>query len=124
MIWRFSYGEWTLLAADSSGSIATGTATNHLKLERNGALMNVYANGVLLASLSDGAYTGERGVGVFVTSYDQGNVDVRFDNFDVCGVAASTRAMHEASDATPADTALNGRSSLGRRIPASAEPVK
>ena len=104
VIWRFDAGSgWTLLAIDSSGSIATGTATNHLKLERNGALMNVYANGVLLASLSDGAYTGERGVGVFVTSYDQGNVDVRFDNFDLCGRAATVNAAREMLEGEAAE---------------------
>jgi hypothetical protein len=92
-IWRFNFGTWTLLVSGSSGSINPGTATNRLKIERNGSLIRAYANGQLLTSISDSSSTGLKQVGVDATAYDQPNVDARFDNFTVypvtCGAAAT-----------------------------------
>jgi hypothetical protein len=90
---------WTTLAQGSSGSINTGTATNRLKVERNGSRIRAYANGQFLASVSDGSYTGLRHVGLIASSINQPNVDARFDNFTVypvtCGAAAT--ALGDAS---------------------------
>ena len=83
-IWRYNSG-WTLLTGGSSASINPGTATNRLAIERNGSLITAYANGQLLTSLTDGTFTGPRHVGLIVSSYNQPNVDARFDNFTVCG---------------------------------------
>lgn len=101
-IWRYnSSSGWTLRANGSSGHINPGTATNRIKIERNGSLIRAYANGQLLTSVSDGSYTGSRHVGLFVGSYDQPNVDARFDNFTVyhvtCGAGATARSGASAA---------------------------
>ena len=99
-IFRYSSGTSTTLASGSSGSINTGTANNRIKVERSGSSIKAYANGQLLASIWDGTYTGTRRVGLIVSSYDQPNVDARFDNFTVypatCG-GANVTALGEAT---------------------------
>ncbi len=92
-VFRHDPGNWVQLALSSSGFINQGTASNRLKVERNGTTINVYANGQLLAGVSDGTYLGSRHVGLLVFSYDQPNVDARFDNFAVfalnCGAVTA-----------------------------------
>jgi hypothetical protein len=92
-VFRRDPGNWVQLTVSSSGFINQGTVSNRLKVERNGAMINVYANGQLLTSLSDSTYVGLRHTGVIDFSYDQPNVDARFDNFAVyalnCGASAA-----------------------------------
>ena len=93
-IYRVDSNNWILLAAGLSGSIHPGTATNQLKIERNGSQIWAYANGELLNIINDGNYTGLRHVGLFAISYAQPNVDVRFDNFTLypitCGASGAS----------------------------------
>lgn len=80
-----------------SPAINQGSASNQIKVERNGGLIKAYANGQLLTSLYDYGYTGSRYIGLVVFSYDQPNVDIRFDNFIVypvnCGDTNSPSTM-------------------------------
>ncbi len=91
-VYKYSSGDWTEMYDGWSGAILTGTATNRIMVERNGSIINVYANGVLLASVSDNSYIGSRRVGLVVFSYDQNHVDVRYDNFVVYSVACGVTA--------------------------------
>ena len=92
-IMRYGSGTWTNLATGTSGSINTGTSTNTLKIEHNGSLIQAYANGQLLTSVSDSTYGGSRRIGLVVSTYSLSNVDARFDDFTVypvgCGADAS-----------------------------------
>ena len=106
-IYRFnSNSGWTLLTGGFSGSINPGTATNRLKIERNGSLIKAYANDQLLTSVTDGTFTGARHVGLIVSSYSQPNVDVRFDNFSVCGSVTTASTLTVAGEGT--ESALPG----------------
>lgn len=82
-IYRYNPSNVTPLAEAFSPAIYQGTATNQIKVVRNGASINAYANGQLLASVIDSNYMGSRYVGLVAFSYDQPNVDIRFDNFTV-----------------------------------------
>jgi len=71
--------EWTF-----SSHINPSDASNHLKVERYGSQIVVYANGHLLATTSDDTYTGTLRVGLYVENIgDVTPVAVRFDNFEV-----------------------------------------
>jgi hypothetical protein len=109
-IFRYSSNTWILLTSGYSTSINIGTATNRLKVERNGSLIRAYANGQLLRSISDGSYTGSRHVGLIASSYNQPNVDARFDNFAVyplaCGAAAT--ALGEGDETPDLDGEATG----------------
>ncbi|MCB0165329.1 MAG: PQQ-like beta-propeller repeat protein [Anaerolineae bacterium] len=83
-LFRYSSNSgWTLLARDVSPHIYLGQATNRLRIVRSGSQISAYANGQLLKSLSDSTFTGTRYLGVIVTSFDEPDIDVRFDNFTV-----------------------------------------
>ncbi len=82
-VYKYDHSVWTELASGSSGAVNTGAASNRLKVLREGATIKAYANGTLLAILTDGSFTGSRRLGVIAFSYDDPNVDVRNDNFTV-----------------------------------------
>jgi hypothetical protein len=92
-IYRYDPGAVVPLSDAFSPVILQGSATNQIKVERNGSSINAYANDQLLASVTDSTYTGSRHLGLVVFSYDQTNVDIRFDNFTVypigCGGSGS-----------------------------------
>ncbi len=82
-IYRYDPDNLVMLAEASSSAIKQGSATNAIQVERNGAAIKVSANGQVLTSITDGTYSGSRYLGLIVFSYNQPNVDVRFDNFVV-----------------------------------------
>jgi CSLREA domain-containing protein len=82
-VMKYGNGKWTALATDTSAHINTGTATNSLKILRDGSLIKAYVNGHHLATVSDSSFTGSRYLGLIVTTYDESNVDVYFDDFSV-----------------------------------------
>jgi len=104
LIWRYSSGNWTLLTWGTSSAINQGTATNRLKVERNGSLIKVYANDQLLNIVSDGSFNGSRRLGLTVNSYADPNVDIRFDNFKVypttCGSISGLSGSGQLSTET------------------------
>ena len=78
---------------------------------RHGASINAYANGQLLASVTDGTYTGSLYIGLVVLSYNQRNVDIRFDNFTVypttCPAPAAALSVTNGASELPAQRFLN-----------------
>jgi len=104
-IWRYSDAKgWNLLLVNSSPFINMGTAANTLKVKREDELIEVYANDHLLASISDNSFVGQHYLGLIVSSFDQGNLDVRFDNFSItpaeCG-GTSVLSTQELSSTRP-----------------------
>ncbi len=83
-IWKYSdNGGWKNLIVEFSPLINKSTEVNRLKVKRAGTSIEVYANGNLLTSLTDKTYTGMGYVGLIVSSFNQVNVEARFDNFYV-----------------------------------------
>jgi hypothetical protein len=81
-LWRNDSGSWTwtaLIDWTFSPTILPRYQTNHLKVERAGPNITVYANGQMLGAVSDGTYTGTS-VGLAVEAYSA-YFDGRFDNF-------------------------------------------
>jgi hypothetical protein len=88
------------LAAGSSLAINQGGAKNLLKVVRNGALIEVWANGQKLASLSDSSFTGNRYVGLIGATFEVPDLDVRFDNFLVESPSCGRGTLTPAKDQT------------------------
>ncbi len=80
---RYDMRTPVVLAEAFSPAIHPGSASNRLKVERNGGTINVYANGELLTNLTDNTYTTSLYIGLVAVSSDPANLDVRFDNFVV-----------------------------------------
>ena len=100
-IFKYDNNTWTELALDHSTAINTGTASNRLRIVRDGSSIMAYANGALLASLSDGALTGSRRLGLITTAYDWSSVDARFENFTVLPLSCLGITSISARDTTP-----------------------
>jgi hypothetical protein len=111
-IYRYDPSNIVALSEAFSSAINQGSASNQIKVERNGASINAYANGQLLASVSDGTYTGSRYVGLVVFSFDQPNVDIRFDDF---AVYPSSCPVIAASHDTSGGSTLHGQRILDTR---------
>jgi uncharacterized repeat protein (TIGR01451 family) len=113
-IYRYDPGNIVTLSEAFSSAVLQGTASNQIRVERNGSSINAYANNQLLASVTDGTYTGSRYVGLVVISYDQPNVDIRFDNFTVypssCAGTASALNNPSAGATLPGQRFLQGQS--------------
>ena len=78
-------GEQTLLEQEAmrfSDEIKTGQAINHLRADCQGSTLQFFANNVSLAMVEDKDFT-EGDVGLLVGTFDEGNVDILFDNFIV-----------------------------------------
>lgn len=61
-------------------TVIQGNATNHIKAECFGSLLTLYVNDVLFISVTDTTLTGGD-VGLLASTYDEGGVDIHFDNF-------------------------------------------
>ncbi|MBN1583335.1 MAG: hypothetical protein JXA89_21680 [Anaerolineae bacterium] len=87
---RYDAGVPTTLAWDF-GSVNPPTEVNRLRVERSGSAISAYVNDYLVATVTDGTYTGSRKVGV-IADPGQG-LWVLFDNFVVesltCGASAA-----------------------------------
>ena len=75
---------WTL-----STSILPGQATNHLRVERRGTSIALYANGQHLQTITDGSFVGSLRVGATASAYESANVDVRLDNYAVYALSGA-----------------------------------
>ena len=99
-LWRIESGPWTwttLIDWTLSAAILPGYQTNHLKVERTGSNITMYANGQTLGSVSDGIYTGS-GVGMASEAFSE-YFDGRFDNFTLSsgsclGTQAAMRSLN------------------------------
>lgn len=115
-IYEYDDGSWTSLSVGPSNSIYTGTTMNRLKIKRDGDLIEAYANGALLASVSDGSYTGMRYVGLIVESWDVPNVDVMFDNFVVYPVTCNQAAFQSSEARRIPNMEIMDSMESGRKI--------
>lgn len=80
----------TLEDEDFTSVIHAGTAVNRLRVDRIGASLHAYVNGVLVATWEDATYTGAGlHFGLIAYSYSASAVDARFDNVSACQTALS-----------------------------------
>lgn len=90
-IWRYSDAKgWTLLTVNYSSFLNRSTATNSLKVKRDGSTIEVYANEHFLTSINDGTFVGMDYLGLIVSSFNIPNLEARFDNFFVNPITCST----------------------------------
>jgi hypothetical protein len=71
------------LAQGESPAVNIGASANLLQVVRNGPSISAYINGQLVASLNDSTFLGPLYTGIAVLSYDEENLDVRFDDFAI-----------------------------------------
>jgi len=80
-LFKLTNGIWSDLTAWTvDPAIIDETGANHLRVERDGALIRLYANGTLLTSLSDSAYLSDQELSLFGMSGTEAPIAVRFDN--------------------------------------------
>jgi serine/threonine protein kinase len=85
-IGMFLDNKMSYLSADTMqkvDGIASGIATNHIHAECYGSTLYLYANGYLVASALDSTFLGGGDVGLIAGSFDEGGVDILFDNYVV-----------------------------------------
>jgi hypothetical protein len=63
--------------------IYSGSTTNHMRAECIGNSFKLYANGSLVAQVTDSTFTSGGDVGLMAGTFDVGGVDILFDNFVV-----------------------------------------
>jgi len=89
-------GFTTIVPWTYSAAINGGTASNHLKVTRNGDQIILEVNGTVLGTWSDSTITGLTGAGVVSSSYSTNPTsDARFDNFSVISLPGSGAAAQE-----------------------------
>jgi hypothetical protein len=77
-------GFTTIVPITASTAINSGTASNHLKVTRDGDQITLEVNGTVLGTWSDNTITGMTFVGIVSSPYDSNPTsDARFDNFSV-----------------------------------------
>jgi hypothetical protein len=84
-ILKYSGGSSETLGSDSwppSEAINQGAATNHLRADCVGDSLALYANGELLQSVSDSAFT-SGDVGLMAGTFEEPGTDIVFDDFVV-----------------------------------------
>jgi len=86
--WKKVSNSWTPLVSPSySSNINSGTAVNHLKIERNNSSISLYVNNQLLTTFSDATFLSGR-TGLYVQSPpDTAPVSVRVDNFQLQSIS-------------------------------------
>lgn len=84
-LWRFEAKKkgWKLLEYQFSEHIKQSTDRNEIQVVRSGDLIRTYANQQLVVEMTESSFTGVDSVGLITSSYDDINVDARFDNFAV-----------------------------------------
>ena len=83
VIGKFENNNMKYLSADAMqkvDGISAGTTTNHIRAECIGNTFKLYANGNLVAQTTDSTFTSGGDVGLMAGSFDQGGVDILFDN--------------------------------------------
>jgi hypothetical protein len=82
---RSMNGSWNApIGWTYTSRIHPGTETNHLRVERIGSAIHLYINGYWVDTAYDSSFTSPgRDVALYVDSFNQSPVDVRFDNFRV-----------------------------------------
>lgn len=79
-------GEETLIGVEellfNENAIRPGNATNHIRADCVGNNLSLWVNGSMLFEVEDADF-GSGNVGLIAGSYEEGGVDLRFDNFSV-----------------------------------------
>jgi len=86
VIGMFKNNEMSYLSADAMqkvDGINSGGSTNHVRAICKGSSLSLYANGSLVASATDSTFTSGGDVGLMAGTFDEGGVDINFDNFVV-----------------------------------------
>jgi predicted outer membrane repeat protein len=86
--------DWTVVVPITDApAIKGGTASNHLKVTRDGDQITLEVNGTVLGTWTEGSITGLTGSGVVSSPYSSEPVsDARFDNFRVTRLPGGTAA--------------------------------
>lgn len=86
VIGKFENNQMQYLSADGMSKvdgIYPGSSTNHMRVECVGNSFSLYANGSLVATVTDNTFTSGGDVGLMAGTFDEGGVDIVFDNFIV-----------------------------------------
>lgn len=105
-LWRFDGKEYhTIIPITPSWAIKVGSATNRLRVIREGNQITLEVNGVILGTWTDGNISGKTSVGILSTPYYKEPIsDARFDNFVVNkldGNTLATRNIVESLEPAP-----------------------
>ena len=86
---RFDDG-FNIVPRSFSGAINAGTASNHLKVTRDGDQITLEVNGEVLGTVTDDKFGGMTGVGILTSPYrGESTSDARYDNFSVVSLPSS-----------------------------------
>jgi hypothetical protein len=113
------YKQFRLLRGDSGGftevvpitdapAINGGTASNHLKVTRDGDQITLEVNGTVLGTWTEGTIGGLTGAGLVTNPY--GSIptsDARFDNFSMTSLSGSAASAPEPSGVTAEERELS-----------------
>ena len=101
---------WNVLVTFThSPAIHSGTAANHLRVERVGEKIDVFVNGVFLASVNDSTYYGSSDeAGLFGQSGGDVPVRMRYDNFKIDRLGPSTTVPGRSQAVRPAGSSGQG----------------
>ena len=92
----------TVVPVTGSSAINGGTASNHLKVTRNGTEIRLEVNGTVLGTWYDGAIGGLTGAGLVTNPYfDIPVSDARFDNFSMVTLPGDGASAPEPDSVTP-----------------------
>ena len=96
LVRRDAGGFTQIVGPTYSAAINGGTASNHLKVTRNGDQITLEVNGTVLGTWSDGTIGGRTGAGLVTNPYS-GNPtsDARFDNFSMASLPGSGAPAQE-----------------------------
>jgi hypothetical protein len=79
---KYSSGNWSTVIPATGSATINQNASNHLRVDRAGASIRLYINGIQVNSATDSSLTGAgRDAGVKAYSGNSVPVDTRFDNF-------------------------------------------
>lgn len=86
VIGKFENNEMQYLSADAMqkvDGIYSGSSVNHVRAICTGSSLSLYANGSLVATATDSTFTSGGDVGLMAGTFDEGGVDILFDNLVV-----------------------------------------
>ena len=83
VVWKFEERWVQLIPWTSSYAVLPFGAANRLAVERKGAQITLRINSQFLQIITDGAYSGELGTGLYVQADASPAATVRFDNFRI-----------------------------------------
>jgi hypothetical protein len=92
-LWYRDSSGWKMLADGNSPHINKNNAVNRIGVKREGSKIEVFTNDHLLITTSDDTYTGLGYAGLVVYSYEEPNIEARFDNFSVVPLSCEAATM-------------------------------